>query len=118
MNAKRIIHTFTRLACCLLAGALASCMADEPISPASPEMPLSPGLHLNLQVNGETMVSTRSEGVDALNENLIETADVFIFDSATGSLLSGGYAHADNVGSNGTVTVYSGSDWLTHFTQN
>ena len=112
MNATRIIHTFTRLACCLLAGALASCIADEPISPASPETPLSPGLHLNLQVNGETTISTRSEGVDALNENLIKTADVFIFNP---NETLNKYAHADNVGNNGTVTVYSGSDWLNNF---
>lgn len=112
MNATRIIHTFTRLACCLLAGALASCIADEPISPASPETPLSPGLHLNLQVNGETTISTRSAGVDALNENLIETADVFIFNPDE---KLNKHAHADNVGSNGTVTVYSGSDWLDNF---
>lgn len=113
MNAKRIIHTLTRLACCLLAGALASCMADDLISPASPETPLSPGLHLNLQVNGETTISTRSEGVDALNENLIETADVFIFNPDE---TLNKHAHADNVGNNGTVTVYSGSDWLDNFT--
>ena len=114
MNATRIIHTFTRLACCLLAGALASCIADEPISPASPETPLSPGLHLNLQVNGETTVSTRSVGINALNENLIETADVFIFNPDE---TLNKHAHADNVGSNGTVTVYSGSDWLKNFAQ-
>ena len=112
MNATRIIHTFTRLACCLLAGALASCIADEPISPASPETPLSPGLHLNLQVNGETTVSTRSDGVDALNENLIETADVFIFNPDE---TINKHAHADNVDNNETVTVYSGSDWLNNF---
>lgn len=111
MNATRIIHTFTRLACCLLAGALASCIADDLVSPASPETPLSPGLHLNLQVNGETTISTRSAGVDALNENLIKTADVFIFNPDEKLK----HAHADNVGSNGTVTVYSGSDWLDNF---
>ena len=114
MNATRIIHTFTRLACCLLAGALASCIADDLVSPASPETPLSPGLHLNLQVNGETTISTRSAGVDALNENLIKTADVFIFNPDE---TLNKHAHADNVGSNGTVTVYSGSDWLKNFAQ-
>ena len=112
MNATRIIHTFTRLACCLLAGALASCIADDLVSPASPETPLSPGLHLNLQVNGETTISTRSAGVDALNENLIETADVFIFNPDE---MLNKHAHADNVANNGTVTVYSGSDWLDNF---
>ena len=114
MNATRIIHTFTRLACCLLAGALASCIADDLVSPASPETPLSPGLHLNLQVNGETTISTRSAGVDDLNENLIKTADVFIFNPDE-TLKK--HTYADNVGSNGTVTVYSGSDWLDNFDQ-
>lgn len=114
MNATRIIHTFTRLACCLLAGALASCIADDLVSPASPETPLSPGLHLNLQINGETTISTRSDGVDALNENLIKTADVFIFNP---DKTLNKHTHADNVGSNGTVTVYSGSDWLDNFAQ-
>lgn len=112
MNATRIIHTFTRLACCLLAGALASCIADDLVSPASPETPLSPGLHLNLQVNGETTISTRSAGDDALNENLIKTADVFIFNPDE---TLNKHTHANNVGSNGTVTVYSGSDWLDNF---
>ena len=112
MNVTRIIHTFTRLACCLLAGALASCIADDLVSPASPETPLAPGLHLNLQVNGETTVSTRSPGVNELNENLIETADVFIFNPDE---TLNKHAHADNVGNNGTVTVYSGSDWLDNF---
>ena len=114
MNAKQIIRTLNRLACCLLAGVLTSCMAEDFISPVQPETPLSPGLHLNLQVNGETMVSTRSAGVDALNENLIETVDVFVFNS-TGSLLNGGYVHADNVDNNRTITVYSGADWLNNF---
>ena len=114
MNATRIIHTFTRLACCLLAGALASCIADDLVSPASPETPLSPGLHLNLQVNGETTISTRSAGVDDLNENLIKTADVFIFNPDEKLK----HAHADNVGNDGTVTVYSGSDWLDNFDSN
>lgn len=114
MNVSQALHTLGRLACCLLAGALASCMADDLVSPASPETPLSPGLHLSLQVNGETTISTRSEGVDALNENLITTADVFIFNPDE---TLNKYTHADNVGSNNTVTVYSGSDWLNNFAQ-
>lgn len=111
MNVSQALHTLGRLACCLLAGALASCMADDLVSP---ETPLSPGLHLSLQVNGETMAATRTAGVDALNENLITTADVFIFNPDE-TLKK--YTHADNVGSNNTVTVYSGSDWLNNFDQ-
>lgn len=111
MNVSQALHTLGRLACCLLAGALASCMADDLVSP---ETPLSPGLHLSLQVNGETMAATRTAGDDALNENLITTADVFIF-NPNETLKK--YTHADNVGSNNTVTVYSGSDWLNNFAQ-
>lgn len=114
---KTLTKRIRRAACLvgsLLTLALTACVQDEAlVLPDRPE-PQAPGLHIALAPEGtEPEASTRTAGVDALNENRISTADVFIF-KHDGTLNPDGYAHGEG---SGPVTVYSGSDWLNNFSE-
>ena len=112
---KTLTKRIRRAACLvgsLLTLALTACVQDEAlVLPDRPE-PQAPGLHIALAPEStEPEASTRTPGVDALNENRIGTADVFIF-KHNGMLNPDGYAHGEG---SGPVTVYSGSNWLDNF---
>lgn len=114
---KTLTKRIRRAACLvgsLLTLALTACVQDEAlVLPDRPE-PQAPGLHIALAPEGtEPEASTRTPGVDALNENRIGTADVFIF-KHDGMLNPDGYAHGEG---SGPVTVYSGSNWLDNFNE-
>ena len=114
---KTLTKRIRRAACLvgsLLTLALTACVQDEAlVLPDRPE-PQAPGLHIALAPEGtEPEASTRTAGVDALNENRIGTADVFIF-KHDGMLNPDGYAHGEG---SGPVTVYSGSNWLDNFNE-
>lgn len=117
MNIQQILRQAGRAASVILLVMLASCIKDD--FPVEQSEPLGPGLHLNLQVGGETLAVTRAESEAALREDVIETADIFIF-TADGSLKKNaegtedGYVHSENP-ADGVVMVYSGTDWLEHF---
>ena len=114
---KTLTKRIRRAACLvgsLLTLALTACVQDEAlVLPDRPE-PQAPGLHIALAPEGtEPEASTRTAGVDALNENRIGTADVFIF-KHDGTLNPDGYAHGEG---SDPVTVYSGSNWLDNFNE-
>ena len=114
---KTLTKRIRRAACLvgsLLTLALTACVQDEAlVLPDRPE-PQAPGLHIALAPEGtEPEASTRTPGVDALNENRIGTADVFIF-KHDGTLNHDGYAHGEG---SDPVTVYSGSNWLDNFNE-
>ena len=114
---KTLTKRIRRAACLvgsLLTLALTACVQDEAlVLPDRPE-PQAPGLHIALAPEGtEPEASTRTAGVDALNENRISTADVFIF-KHDGTLNPDGYAHGEG---SDPVTVYSGSNWLDNFNE-
>ncbi|HIZ33551.1 MAG TPA: hypothetical protein H9814_08460 [Candidatus Bacteroides merdigallinarum] len=117
MNIQQILRQAGRAASVILLVMLASCIKDD--FPVEQSEPLGPGLHLNLQVGGETLAVTRAESEATLREDVIETVDIFIF-TADGSLKKNaegtedGYVHSENP-ADGVVMVYSGTDWLEHF---
>ena len=56
---------------------------------------------------------TRTAAVDALNENLVKTVDIFVF-KEDGKLNPDGYVHAD-LSENDYVAVYKGTGWKDRF---
>ena len=115
MNMQRIIQHIGRGVCYAIAMVgLASCIADDLIEQPGTDKPLETGLYLAVQADGDMQtVVTRSPGVDALNENLIQTVDIFVF-KEDGTLNTGGYVHADAT-ANDYVAVYTGAGWKENF---
>lgn len=115
MNMQRIIQHIGRGVCYAIAMVgLASCIADDLIEQPGTDKPLETGLYLAVQADGDMQtVVTRSPGVDALNENLIQTVDIFVF-KEDGILNTGGYVHADAT-ANDYVAVYTGAGWKDNF---
>ena len=115
MNMQRIIQHIGRGVCYAIAMVgLASCIADDLIEQPGTDKPLETGLYLAVQADGDMQtVVTRSPGVDALNENLIQTVDIFVF-KEDGTLNTGGYVHADAT-ANDYVAVYTGAGWKDNF---
>ena len=94
---------------------LASCIADDLTEQPCAGQPQESGLYLSLQADGGMQpVVTRSAGVDALNENLVEKVDIFVF-REDGTLNTGGYVHADLAAGNDFVAVYRGAGWKDNF---
>ncbi len=107
--------------CCVATGLLGACVNDDFMENTSGTTPQEPGLYFSLATDGGMVPAvSRASGVDALNENLITRANIFIFKS-DGTLNTGGYATATwdaaDTGSK-RVAVYTGSSWKTNFTDN
>lgn len=110
-NIKHALRYVCQTACWIGLLILGACISDDFVQPYPPESPQGPGLHIALQPGGSMLVNTRTAGVDELRENTIASADVFIFKSDETLLV-----HANDLNNN-IVTVYSGTDWLKHFTE-
>lgn len=102
--------------CCLAIGLFGACAGDDFVNDVGQEVPQEPGFYLSVGTEGEMIpASTRSSGVDALNENLIKRVDIFVF-KADGTLNTGGYVTANSEqGIIGNVPVYTGSAWKENF---
>lgn len=102
--------------CCLAIGLFGACAGDDFVNDAGQEVPQEPGFYLSVGTEeGMIPASTRSAGVDALNENLIRRVDIFVF-KADGTLNPGGYVTASSEqGITGNVPVYTGSAWKENF---
>ena len=104
------------LVCLAVAGLLAtSCTSDD--WGDSPTEEAVEGFQVSLTMDGMKPV-TRSEGVDALNENIVKRMDVFLFGPNEDFMT---YAMAGDV--NGTsavenVILYQGNDWKDNFDDN
>ena len=114
MNKKAIIRNAWRSLCVLALAGLASCIADDYVQGPADTQARESGLYFALQADGGMQpVVTRTPGVDALNENLVQTVDVFVF-KADGSLNTNGHVQGTPDAS-GVVAVYQGSDWKNNF---
>lgn len=114
MKNKHWIRTLGRLVCgvCLLV--LSACIADDFHTQPGNGAVQGPGLYLALQTPGEMQpVVTRAAGVDDLNENRIETVDIFLF-KEDGTLNTEGYRHG-TPDAEGVVMLYQGSNWQTTY---
>ncbi len=102
--------------CCLAIGLFGACGGDDFVNDVGQEVPQEPGFYLSVGTEeGMIPASTRSAGVDALNENLIRRVDIFVF-KADGTLNPGGYVTASSEqGITGNVPVYTGSAWKENF---
>lgn len=102
--------------CCLAIGLFGACAGDDFVNDVGQEVPQEPGFYLSVGTEeGMIPASTRSAGVDALNENLIKRVDIFVF-KADGMLNTGGYVTANSEqGITGNVPVYTGSAWKENF---
>lgn len=104
------------LVCLAVAGLLAtSCTSDD--WGDTPTEEAVEGFQVSLTMDGMKPV-TRSQGVDALNENIVKRMDVFLFGPNEKFMT---YATAGDV--NGTsavenVILYQGNDWKDNFDDN
>lgn len=115
MKTNRMIWNIGRYMCLALLVAFAACTRDEFVENGT--VNYEKGLCFSLYADGDMQLAgTRSPGVDALNENLIRTVDIFLFKN-DGSLNAGGYAHADVTTSDEVVYLYKGSEWLNNFSE-
>ena len=116
MKTNRMIWNIGRYMCLALLVAFAACTRDEFAETTTVQY--EKGLCFSLYADGDMQLAgTRSPGVDALNENLISTVDIFLFKN-DGSLNTGGYAHAEVTASDEAVVyLYRGRDWLDNFNQ-
>lgn len=116
MKTNRIIWNIGWYMClALLVAAASSCTRDEFVEKGT--VNYEKGLCFSLYADGDMQLAgTRSAGVDALNENLISTVDIFLFKN-DGYLNTGGYAHADVATSDEVVYLYQGNDWLNNFNE-
>ena len=115
MKTNRMIWNIGRYMCLALLVAFASCIRDEFVENGT--VSYEKGLCFSLYADGDMQLAgTRSPGVDALNENLIGTVDIFLFKN-DGSLNADGYAHADVTASDEVVYLYKGSEWLNNFNE-
>lgn len=115
MKTNRMIWNIGRYMCLALLVAFAACTRDEFVENGTVNN--EKGLCFSLYADGDMQLAgTRSPGVDALNENLISTVDIFLFKN-DGSLNADGYAHADVTASDEVVYLYKGSEWLSNFNE-
>ena len=115
MKTNQMIWNIGRYMCLALLVAFAACTRDEFAETTTVQY--EKGLCFSLYADGDMQLAgTRSAGVDALNENLISTVDIFLFKN-DGSLNAGGYAHADVTASDEVVYLYKGSEWLSNFNE-
>ena len=115
MKTNRMIWNIGRYMCLALLVAFAACTRDEFVENGTVNN--EKGLCFSLYADGDMQLAgTRSPGVDALNENLISTVDIFLFKN-DGSLNADGYAHADVTASDEVVYLYKGSEWLDNFNE-
>lgn len=115
MKTNRMKWNIGRYMCLALLVAFAACTRDEFVENGT--VNYEKGLCFSLYADGDMQLAgTRSPGVDALNENLISTVDIFLFKN-DGSLNAGGYAHADVTTSDEVVYLYKGSEWLNNFSE-
>lgn len=114
MKTNRMKWNIGRM-CLTLLVAFAACTRDEFVENGTVNN--EKGLCFSLYADGDMQLAgTRSPGVDALNENLIGTVDIFLFKN-DGSLNADGYAHADVTASDEVVYLYKGSEWLNNFSE-
>lgn len=116
MKTNQMIWNIGRYMCLALLVAFAACTRDEFAETTTVQY--EKGLCFSLYADGDMQLAgTRSVGgVDALNENLISTVDIFLFKN-DGSLNTGGYVHANVTTSDEVVYLYRGRDWLDNFNQ-
>lgn len=118
MNLQRIKQNMWRsLALAFVAMGLASCIADDLTEGACDSTPQEAGLYFSVRADGDMQPAvTRTAAVDALNENLVKTVDIFVF-KEDGTLNPDGYVHAD-LSENDYVAVYKGTGWKERFNDN
>lgn len=105
------------LALAFVAMGLASCIADDLTEGACDSTPQEAGLYFSVRADGDMQPAvTRTAAVDALNENLVKTVDIFVF-KEDGMLNPEGYVHAD-LSENDYVAVYKGTGWKDRFNDN
>lgn len=105
------------LALAFVAMGLASCIADDLTEGACDSTPQEAGLYFSVRADGDMQPAvTRTAAVDALNENLVKTVDIFVF-KEDGTLNPEGYVHAD-LSENDYVAVYKGTGWKDRFNDN
>lgn len=102
------------LALAFVAMGLASCIADDLTEGACDSTPQEAGLYFSVRADGDMQPAvTRTAAVDALNENLVKTVDIFVF-KEDGTLNPEGYVHAE-LNENDYVAVYKGTGWKDRF---
>lgn len=118
MNIQRIMQNMWRgFGLVFVTVGLASCIADDLTEGTCDAKPQEAGLYFSLQADGDMQPAvTRTPAVDALNENLVKTVDIFVF-REDGTLNADGYVHAD-LDENDYVAVYKGTGWQDNFADN